>query len=504
MIVPADIRWNKDTEVVVIGYGLAGAVAAVTAKDRVAEVVMLEKQAADSRCTNSSLSGGLFVNPTDVSGAIKYLKALSGSGDDPPWTDADTIEAWASYACQNKQWIQELGGRVKFLRKGGEHPEIPGCDSIEIWQYPGKGLSMMRFMYGQVDTRGIEILYQTAAKRLLTNERGEIIGVKATSTGGGRHQEIYIRARKAVILCCGGFEDNEEMKLQYLRVYPVYFNGEGMGNTGDGIKMAQEVGADMWHMNCCSAGLVSKFPEFPMAFWIDLCEGESSRRRLATPGQKAAAGFITVDRHGLRYMNENFKVHAAWYQLAAFDSDRFEYPRVPSYHIFDQRRIDYGPVARMSGPAGPHQIYHWSKDNSAELRRGWILHDDTLTGLAGQIGIPALALEDTVQTWNNRCREGKDPEHGRVLADLVPIDRPPYYAIKVFPGGPNTRGGPKRNARAQVVNPFGEPVRRLYAAGECGSIYGMLYPSGGANLAECIAFGRIAGENAASEPRLPR
>ncbi|MDP6101418.1 MAG: FAD-binding protein, partial [Dehalococcoidia bacterium] len=82
---------------------------------------------------------------------------------------------------------------------------------------------------------------------------------------------------------------------------------------------------------------------------------------------------------------------------------------------------------------------------------------------------------------------------------LVPISNPPYYAVKMWPGGPNTQGGPKRNHRAQILNVDGDPIARLYAAGEFGSVYGMLYPSGGGNIAECIAFGRIAGEHAARE-----
>ncbi len=76
---------------------------------------------------------------------------------------------------------------------------------------------------------------------------------------------------------------------------------------------------------------------------------------------------------------------------------------------------------------------------------------------------------------------------------LVLISNPPYFAIQLWPGAPNTQGGPRRNEKAQVVDTKGMPIPRLYSAGELGSIFGMLYPSGGGNLAECITFGRIAG-----------
>ena len=76
---------------------------------------------------------------------------------------------------------------------------------------------------------------------------------------------------------------------------------------------------------------------------------------------------------------------------------------------------------------------------------------------------------------------------------------PPFYSVKLWPGGANTRGRPKRNGKAQILNTDGEPIGGLYGAGESGSLFGMIYPAGGGNLGECIAFGRIAGENAASE-----
>ena len=108
---------------------------------------------------------------------------------------------------------------------------------------------------------------------------------------------------------------------------------------------------------------------------------------------------------------------------------------------------------------------------------------------------PAI-LHNTVQTWNKYCEMGKDPKFGRNPNDLVPLNELPFYAVRLLPGGANTQGGPRRNRRAQMVNPDGNPIPGLYGAGELGSIYGMLYPVGGGNLAECIAFGRIAGQNA--------
>ena len=93
---------------------------------------------------------------------------------------------------------------------------------------------------------------------------------------------------------------------------------------------------------------------------------------------------------------------------------------------------------------------------------------------------------------------GKDEDFGRDSETLEPINKPPYYGIPIVPTFLNTQGGPRRNRKAQVVNPFGEPIPRLYSAGELGSIYGFLYQAGG-NIGECLAFGRIAARNAVTE-----
>jgi 3-oxosteroid 1-dehydrogenase len=107
-------------------------------------------------------------------------------------------------------------------------------------------------------------------------------------------------------------------------------------------------------------------------------------------------------------------------------------------------------------------------------------------------------LDKTIKKYNRFCRKGEDTDFHRPPWSLTPIENPPYYAVKLWPGGPNTQGGPRRNKKAQVMRPDNTPVPRLYAAGELGSVWGMLYQGGG-NIAECIAFGRIAGTNAAAE-----
>jgi succinate dehydrogenase/fumarate reductase flavoprotein subunit len=184
-----------------------------------------------------------------------------------------------------------------------------------------------------------------------------------------------------------------------------------------------------------------------------------------------------------------------------YDSQKLEYPRVPSYWIFDRRRMDAGPLPFMFYGPMLYRLYRWSKDNREEIKRGWIVQGKTIGELAGHLKMDAKVLNKTVEDYNRYCEQREDLDFHRPPQDLVPIQDPPFFAVSLWPGSANTQGGPRRNHKAQVLNTRGQPIPGLYAAGEFGSIYGMLYPGTGGNLAECFAFGRIAAENATKESK---
>jgi succinate dehydrogenase/fumarate reductase flavoprotein subunit len=142
--------------------------------------------------------------------------------------------------------------------------------------------------------------------------------------------------------------------------------------------------------------------------------------------------------------------------------------------------------------------YKWSDDNSVELAKGWIIKADTIRELAAKIGKNPDTLEKTLATWNKSCAAGNDSEFGRPSDRIAPIQTPPYYALELVPTFTNTQGGPRRNKNAQILDPYGKPIPRLYSAGELGSLWSWNYQGAG-DFAECLAFGRIAGEHAAAE-----
>jgi len=369
-----------------------------------------------------------------------------------------------------------------------EYPMFPGSESMRTFRIKYRGVvggpGFFWLLSEHLNSRGIKIIYNTPAKELIVNEKREIIGVIA----GYKEKEIAIKAKRAVILTCGGFEWNEEMKLNYLRGALFYFYCNP-GNTGDGIKMAQKVGAALWHMNTISGRVIPKFPRVEPA----MMGGTPSNR------------FILVDKYGKRFVRERPWIsHSFWLEVCYFDTYNSEYPRIPCYSIFDEVARRSGPVV-TSVPKGAlvdgtiQYFYSWSKDNVAEIEKGWIIKGNSISDLAMKLGVESGTLKDTIRKYNLYCKAGKDPQLGRMKETLIPIDTPPYYALEMYPGGPNTQGGPKRNAKSQIIDSEGKPIPRLYAAGELGSIYGFLYPAPGGNISELIAFGRIAGKKAAEE-----
>ncbi len=513
---PRAAKWTEDADVVVVGYGGAGAITAITAHDAGARVVILEKQPGDTptqtRHTPSTrMSGGNWFCPTDLDNGILYMEGMARAANET--LDAERkeiISVFTRHLLSNTDWMKSIGIQTQTnvsmrsyydVKVAGERvlladfPNIPGADSSgfyipqDIGSYHG-GAAVFKVLSDAVQKRGIPVMWETPATHLLAHE-GEVRGVVAVNRG----REVRIRAGRAVVLTCGGFEFNECMKENFLRVHPSHFYGNP-GNTGDGINMALEVGAALWHMNAAAWRVTMKFPDHPIAF--------------ATQRHETAS--IIVDKWGKRFSNERFRLHGFGYELTNYDCYNLCYPRVPCYWIFDEKRRSLAPLSSYSGAGNPPggvmgDIYYiWSEDNQKEIDRGWIMKANTLEELSRKIqadpdstGLMSISqLQTTVKQYNAYCRKGEDIDFHKPKEWLQPVEGPPYYAVKLWPGGPNTNGGPKRDVRGQVLRVDNTPLPRLYSAGELGSVWGMLYQGGG-NVAECIAVGRIAGANAANE-----
>jgi succinate dehydrogenase/fumarate reductase flavoprotein subunit len=289
-------------------------------------------------------------------------------------------------------------------------------------------------------------------------------------------------------LTCGGFENNPAMIRTYLAGLPHIYPSGTPYNTGDGVRMGIEVGAELWHMsNIAGPEFFFKAPEIPVSRFINL---PHARNYLFVGGDGKrfmAEGPLVMgsDRHGkVRY-------HGAWMQQPA---------PVPIHLIFDETVRKGGSLGKSDAcwDASHGNLYNWSDDNGREVEKGWIKKAETPSELARLIKVSPDVLNATVARFNAFAEQGEDADFERNAGSLAALRTPPYYAMELTPSFINTQGGPRRNEDARVIGVDGKPIPRLYSAGELGSIYGFLYQGGG-NVGECFAFGRMAGRNAAQE-----
>jgi len=493
-------KWDREADVVIVGYGGAGACAAIEAHDAGAKVLILEKLKESGG--NTGVSGGGILSPTNAEDAYTYISGLYEFSHSD--MDKDLVRLYANESVKNIEWVKSLKPGTESLIYGGAgYPKVPGAKAMKKHQIVGEGKGLQGssknlwnlLSYAVEEKRKIPVLMETPARELVMNANGEIVGVIA----GEKGKKIAVRAKRAVIMTLGGYEFNTEDLQNSVKGYPIYALGSP-GNTGDGIRMAQKVGAGLWHMNGTSCPLGIKTKEFEAAF----------------PAVIGTPRHIMVDKHGRRFVNEKaVELHAGLLAVDHYDTHALEYPRIPSYVIFDEVARKSGPITVLAGMGHAGRRYKWSADNSKEIEKGWILKGNTLAELAGKIKTMSKdTLEKTVAKWNEDLAKGGDtifhrpirsgdpssPAYKELATALwsAPIDTPPFYAVELHPALLNTQGGPKRNTRSQMLDAFGKPIPRLYCAGEFGSMWGIIYQGAG-NIGECVVFGRIAGKNAAAE-----
>src|SRR5262245_27825815 len=448
--------------------------------------------------------------------AITYLKA-SNAGRTPD----DVLEVLARGMVDVPRYLEKLAtpfglkttsSNLTSNRKTGANYPLPGWETFyhtfidiipdldvtavypQVRGMPG-GARLFHAVRLNVDKRHIDVLLNAAASHLITRDAGsdvEVIGVLVDTPPGRRR----VLARKAVVLACGGFECNEEMKQQFWQMIPV-LPAMAKQNSGDGIRLAQSVGAKLWHMWHFhgSYGFRPAPNLFPYGIRMkrlpDWLPGEDARVR-------AAMSWILVDQDGRRFMNEMppYTQDTGARPFELYDPVRQRFPRIPAHMICDEEGRKLYPLG-MPCFNERGLAFRWSQDNLAEVQNGLLKRVHSLSELAESIGVDSATLQETIARWNVSCERDHDDEFGRIPGSLVPIRTPPFYTAPIYPIVSNTHGGPVHNARQQVISVDGRPIPRLYAAGELGSAFGHLYTSGG-NITECFVTGDIAGREAAS------
>lgn len=472
----------EPVDVVVVGVGAAGAAAALSAHEQGANVVVVEKCPEATAGGNTRVSGGAWFINQDVASSVRYLRSLCGEF---PISD-DVLHAWAEETARNSEWLRALGADVRAIPEhfaGPEYPEFEGSECYAGMHAVGGQMGnfmLYDFLVRALTERGVEIRFNTPARKLLTTSENAVSGVVVESDQG----EYEIHASGGVVLATGGFEADPDMVRTYLRLADPPRWGSPAA-TGDGHRMAQELGAELWHMSNMATNMGFK-PDtadgagFYLSLWAAhnyLCVGADGRR---LTDEAALPRHGHVFRHG-RY--EHFPLH-------------------PMLVIFDERMRRAGPLSLPPQvlPMGWQALmkgYSWSEDNTAEIEKGWIKQAQTPAELATTIDVDPQVLERTIEHYNDACEHGVDDCFGRDPATLAPVSQPPFYAIVCSPLLGWSNGGPRHDGRARVLDTAGKWIEGLYAAGNISSTYSAR-KDGGFHIADALAFGRIAGREAAT------
>ena len=473
-------------DVVVVGCGIAGLAAAMAARQQGASVAILERAPIEERGGNTRHTGAWMrmKNEAEVSDDFEeHFAANSGGYIDPSllkraveppemqpsilrsmsYPDPNVIETFAREAPPTMAWLKTLG--VRFIPL-----DIPFPTSVQPRIQPsGGGLALIEALAPCFEKNGGRILYEVTAQRLVQNDRGEVIGIK----GVGRNNRPLEFSAGAVILGCGGFEGNPEMMTHYIGQRATYLRAMSTGghyNKGEGIRMALEIGA----APCGDYGLWHASP-------LDPRSNRHGASMYVYPYR------ILVKSEGCRFADEapgsTDETYESVARRIAAQTNGI------SYVILDARLKDVPNLQvaiRTEQPA---------------------IEADTLPTLAGKLGIPAEAFENTVAAYNKACRPGAfDPArvdnlrtHGVSPAKsnwARPVDTPPFKAYPIACSVVLTFGGLKVNSSAQVLNHDGDPIPNLYAAGETMGLYFGAY-TGATSVMKGAVFGRLAGIDAA-------
>ena len=345
---------------------------------------------------------------------------------------------------------------------------------------------------------GVPMLLASPMTRLLRRE-GRVTGAVLERSG----RPVEVHARRGVVLACGGFPANEEMKERYyphLRAGKNHYSLPPKGNRGDGIRVAREAGAAFSPDSGKPAAWTPvslvprpRGPAEPFPHFID----------------RGKPGVIAVNRRGARFVNEASSYHD--FVLAMFEACRDE-SRVEIFLVADHRairRYGLGAVPPSPGRIAPH------------LRSGYLLRGDNVEALAAEAEIDPEGLSATLGRFNREAERGEDSEFGkganvynRFNGDpthrpnpcLEPLRTPPYYAVRVIPGDLGTFMGVKSDSFARVLDEAGEPIPGLYAAGnDAASFMGGNYPGAGITIGPAMTFGYIAAHHLAGvEPDTDR
>jgi fumarate reductase flavoprotein subunit len=465
---------SSESQIIIIGGGGAGLAAAVTTAAKGSKVVVLEKRRVLGG--NTIMAYVMFGAETpfqkrmniDVPRDFAFRLAMGYAH----WkTDPRIVRAFIDKSGDTIRWLEEKG--IEFETMPNYYPDqVPRAFQV----MKGGGGVMTKILAEECKDFGVQFLYQTRAKKILTNRKQEVTGVLAI-----RNEKEFKIPAKSVIIATGGYAGSKELMKKYCPDYSEDLVQFGMPiNVGDGLRMATGAGAATEGL-----GLLQLIgPRFATSSYIAAIVVEPNT--------------IWLNKKGERFVDESLSFR--WPESA---NALARQPDKICYNLFDEKikqifmkeGVSRGWIKYPTGT----RMTELDKEMRAHLSKGEIKISDSWEEIAKWMGTAPQVLKATIAEYNGFCEQRYDPIFAKDPKFLIPVRTPPFYALKCHQGFHGTVGGIKINQQMEVLDKQDEPIRGLYAAGsDTGGWQGDTYclDLSGSTFAFAISSGRIAGENA--------
>lgn len=444
------------TDVVVIGGGGAGFAAAITAKENGANVVLLEKLATVGG--NTLISGGEYAAPGNEiqkKENIEDSPELFSQDVQKAGGNKDLIDVLSNNALDGANWLKEKVG-VEWL----DSLMFFGGHSVKRSLIPKghSGTEIIGKYLNKAKELGVEVLTEHKVTEIIS-ENGKISGVIAQTPNG----ETIVHA-KSVVIASGGFGANDEMTNKFDKeIDDKILSTNSPGATGDGIIMAEKLGANTVGMES-----IQLYP---------ICDVDTGKL-LYVGDTRLVGGALLVNKEGKRFVEELGTRREISLAIKSQTGN-------VGYLIWDE------VSSEKTGTIVSH-----ADEAKSLYERGLLVKADTIEELAEHFGLNKEELLKTVENFNKNSKNNQDPEFNLRMLGWT-IEKAPFYMLKALPAVHHTMGGIEINTNSEVLNKEGKVIPGLFAAGEVtGGIHGK-NRLGSAALADITVFGRIAGENAA-------
>ncbi len=477
-----DIKKTITADVVVVGCGIAGLTAALSAAEAGVRTVLLEKgptynvRGLHNAAIASRLQkqAGIKIDKDKVISTIMEFGAYR--------SDQKLVKLWADNCDKVMDWLLDMADEAKiqvFLDPTTKPWYFPNYPLIHVFM-PERQVTLAKMLQSNGQRLGVDFHYETPAVRLLREGKGKVTGVIARDARG---DYIQFDARKAIVLCTGDYGGDRRMVEKYFSwgsISGLECSYEGGLNTGDGHKMGMEIGAAMEDTPHCAM-------LFDWAAWAE--------RGLFNLARQP---WLYVNLNGERFMNEDLPWGYECNQL-------LRQPGGQAWAVWDAKYNQEIPIMRSQccKNMGPPTWLWDPKQLDEALTNGNVLKAATIEELGRKMEVPVETLRSTVGRYNRLAQNRQDLDFGKHPDRLTTIEKPLFYACKMEARYMVILSGLKVNASLQVLDIGGQVIPGLFAAGNVsGSFFGgNVYPTTTPGLTHSRAwtFGRLAGLNAAAE-----